>query len=105
MGRRREQRVREQLLKRELLLRLRAEHMDAPGKSGDPTEYFLRDKRCLLRRHPYFALRYQLRKRRWRVRRPRPRVGAVGFLPISVRPDTNPPREHSPIRNRADSLG
>lgn len=71
MANRREQRVREQLLKRELILRLRAEALDAPGKSGQPTEYFLRERRRLLIRHPYFALRYRLTNRRRRVRRSR----------------------------------
>lgn len=72
MWHRSEQRVREQLLMRELILRLRAEHVDAPGRSGPPTEYFLRERRRLLVRHPYFALRYALTKRWLRLRRARP---------------------------------
>jgi hypothetical protein len=75
MASRREQGVREQLLKRELILRLRAENMDAPGQSGHPTEYFLRERRRLLFRHPCFALKYQLTKSWWRVRRAREPVG------------------------------
>ena len=63
MANRREQRVREALLKRELILRLQAENLDAPGKSGQPTKYFLRERKRLLVRHPYFALRYELAKR------------------------------------------
>lgn len=76
MASRREQRVREQLLKRELILRLRAENLDAPGKSGQPTHYFVRERRRLLIRHPYFALRYQLTKRRDKARRSRSRAAA-----------------------------
>ena len=64
--------MREQLLKRELMLRLRAEHVKAPGRSGSPTDYFLREKRRLLVRHPYFAFKYEVTKRRWRLRRARP---------------------------------
>ena len=72
MSQRRERRVREQLLKRELLLRLRAEQVNAPGWSGSPTDYFLREKRRLLVRHPYFAFKYEITKRWWRLRRARP---------------------------------
>jgi hypothetical protein len=72
MWHRSERRVREQLLKRELILRLRAEHVNAPGRSGAPTEYFLREKRRLLIRHPYFAFEYELTKRWWQWRRARP---------------------------------
>lgn len=64
--------MREQLLKRELILRLRAEHVDAPGRSGPPTQYFLREKRRLLVRHPYFAFKYELMKRWWQLRPARP---------------------------------
>jgi hypothetical protein len=63
MANRRERRVREALLKRELILRLQAESSDAPGQSGQPTKYFLRERKRLLARHPYFALRYELAKR------------------------------------------
>lgn len=48
---------------RELLLRVRAEHCDAPGQSGLPTQYFRDRKRRLFRRYPLFAVRYWLAKR------------------------------------------
>lgn len=56
----RERRVEDELLKRELLLRLRAEQSDAPGRSGPPVGYFRRRAYRVLLRHPLFALRYFL---------------------------------------------
>jgi hypothetical protein len=50
----------------ELLLRIRAEQVGAPGRSGPPTVYFRDQKRRLLRRHPGYACRYLLA--RWHLR-------------------------------------
>ena len=53
-----ERRIRNSLAKRELLLRLEAKRLGAPGKSGPPTEYFRRQKRNLLLSNPRFAITY-----------------------------------------------
>src|SRR5947207_5709053 len=53
-----ERRVEDELLKRELLLRLRAEHSNARGRIGPATDHFRRRIRRLLLRHPIFAFRY-----------------------------------------------
>jgi hypothetical protein len=50
----------DELLKRELLLRLRAAHSDAPGQSAPASGYFRRLARRLLLRHPLFARRYHM---------------------------------------------
>jgi hypothetical protein len=55
-----ERRVEDDLLKRELLLRLRAEHHAAPGRSRPATDYFRRRVRRLMLRHPLFAFKYHL---------------------------------------------
>jgi hypothetical protein len=62
----RQRRFEDRLLMRELLLRARAERYGAPGQSGAPTEYFLRRKRRVMRRHPHFTLKYLVAKRRRR---------------------------------------
>jgi hypothetical protein len=61
-----ERRTRNQLLMRELLLRLEAERVGAPGKSGTPTHYFREQSRRLLLRHPRLAARYRREARRAR---------------------------------------
>ena len=53
-----ERRVRNSLAKRELLLRLEAKRLSAPGRSGPPTEYFQRQRRRLLLHDPLFAIKY-----------------------------------------------
>ena len=55
----RERRIRNRLLKRELLLRAEAERVGAPGMSGPPTEYFREQKRRPLLRNPRFAIEYR----------------------------------------------
>src|SRR5689334_8802850 len=55
-----ERRVENELLKRELLLRLRAEHSAVPGRGEPATDYFRRRVRWLLLRHPLFALKLYL---------------------------------------------
>lgn len=65
-----ERRVEDDLLKRELLLRLRAEHDDAPGRSRPATEYFRRQVRRLMIRHPLFALEYHRLALDYRLGRP-----------------------------------
>jgi hypothetical protein len=60
MKRWQERRVENELLKRELLLRLRAEHSAVPGRGEPATDYFRRRVRWLLLRHPLFALKLYL---------------------------------------------
>src|SRR3954447_12444340 len=55
-----ERRVENKLLKRELLLRLRAEHSAVPGRGEPATDYFRHRVRRLLLRHPIFALKLYL---------------------------------------------
>lgn len=55
-----ERRVESKLLKRELLLRLRAEHYGVPGRGEPATDHFRRRIRRLLLRHPFFALKLYL---------------------------------------------
>lgn len=55
-----ERRVENELLKRELLLRLRAEHSAVPGRGEPATDDFRRRVRRLLLRHPIFALKLYL---------------------------------------------
>ena len=55
-----ERRVEDNLLKRELLLRVRAEHYGVPGRSKQATDDFRRRVRRLLLRHPLFALKFYL---------------------------------------------
>src|SRR6478752_2006946 len=55
-----ERRVEDNLLKRELLLRVRAEHYGVPGRSEQATDDFRRRVRRLLLRHPLFALKFYL---------------------------------------------
>jgi hypothetical protein len=55
-----ERRVENELLKRELLLRLRAEHSAVPGRGEPATDYFRHRVRRLLLRHPIFALKLYL---------------------------------------------
>jgi hypothetical protein len=55
-----ERRVENELLKRELLLRLRAEHSAVPGRGEPATDYFRRRVGRLLLRHPIFALKLYL---------------------------------------------
>lgn len=55
-----ERRVENDLLKRELLLRLRAERRAAEGRSGPATDYFRRRVRRLMLGHPLFAFKYYL---------------------------------------------
>jgi hypothetical protein len=43
---------------RELLLRVEAKRVGAPGKSGPSTVYFRERQRRMLLRHPYFAIKY-----------------------------------------------
>ena len=81
-----ERRIEDELLKRELFLRLRAEHYGVPGGGEPATDQFRRRVRRLLLRHPLFALKlyFQLidlglgraeclgaHRRRRLVRRPR----------------------------------
>ncbi len=54
---------------RELLLRLEAERVGAPGKSGPPTQYFREQARRLLRRNPRLGARYRRAARRARRER------------------------------------
>jgi hypothetical protein len=54
-----ERKLEDDLLKRELLLRLRAEHYAVPGRSRPATEYFRRQVRSLVLRRPLFGLRYR----------------------------------------------
>jgi hypothetical protein len=53
-----ERRIRNRLLMREVLLRVEAKRVGAPGRSGAPTEYFRQQRRRLLWRHPRFAIEY-----------------------------------------------
>jgi hypothetical protein len=53
-----ERRLEDDLLKRELLLRLLGEHYATPGRSETATDDFSRRVRRLLLRHPLFAFRY-----------------------------------------------
>jgi len=55
-----QRRVEDELLKRELLLRLRAEHDGVPGRGEPATDQFRRRVRRLLLRHPLFALKLYL---------------------------------------------
>ncbi len=64
---RREERIRNRLLMRELLLRLEAERVGASGRSGPETLYFHERKRRVLLRNPRFAAKYLLATR-WRRR-------------------------------------
>jgi hypothetical protein len=62
-----ERRVRDGLLMRELLLRVEAKRVGAPGKSGPSTEYFRRERRRLLLRNPRFALKYRRATKQERI--------------------------------------
>jgi hypothetical protein len=55
-----ERRVEDDLLKRELLLRLHAEHSTTPGRSKAATDDFRRQVRRLMIRRPLFAFKYYL---------------------------------------------
>jgi len=55
-----ERRVEDELLKRELLLRLHEERRGVPGRGAPASEYFRRRVRRMLLRHPLFALRLYL---------------------------------------------
>src|SRR5206468_1446115 len=55
-----ERRVENELLKRELLLRLRAEQYGVPGRGEPATDHFRRQVRRLLLLHPLFALKLYL---------------------------------------------
>jgi hypothetical protein len=53
-----ERRIEDELLKRELFLRLCAKQNRVPGRSTTATAHFRRRVRRLLLRHPLFALRF-----------------------------------------------
>src|SRR4029450_3220163 len=56
--RRQERKVEDELLKQELLLRLRSEDYATPVRTSPPTDDFRRRVRRLLLRHPLFAFKY-----------------------------------------------
>jgi hypothetical protein len=56
--RRQERKVEDDLLKRELLLRLRSEYYATPVRTRPATDDFRRRVRRLLLRHPLFAFKY-----------------------------------------------
>lgn len=95
----RERRVEDELLKRELLLRLREEHSDAPGRSLAETDFSRRRARLLFLRHPLFTVRYHLLAKEldlegterflsfaWLVRVRRKLEAAVGYLTAELWP-------------------
>src|SRR5581483_7774885 len=113
-----ERKLDDDLLKRELLLRLRAERSAAPGRSRPATEYFDHRVRGLMLRHPLFAFEYYLLKKRPGAppsprRRPHVRVGVVAGIVLAAgagaailatqelgpsgRPDASAARPQSPL--------
>jgi hypothetical protein len=78
-----ERKLDDDLLKRELLLRLRAERSAAPGRSSPATDYFRHRVRGLMLRHPLFAYEYRLlAKRPGTLPRPRSRRHARALAAV-----------------------